>query len=991
MRFWKFIIALGLFSWLHRGMGQPLLTSEAFRRGFQVESWTSESGLPQNSITTITQTRDGFLWIGTYYGLVRFDGIRFRIFDPSNTPALSQYRIERLVADPEDGLWIALAGGGVVQYREGRFQHFGEKHGLPESTLTALHLNRQGTLFAGTSGGELSIWQSGLLTASTLQLTGLRQRLTFFHEDSEGDLWLGTPRTLGRYRDGEFEPIEDLPPFPLQFATSLEGRIWVCSAGRLLEYSEGLLIADHGQVPGGGEGADILCMVVDRRDGVWVGTRGSGVILYQNGEFQTIGTAEGLSQNTVSCLYEDREGNIWAGTLGGGLNRLRERPFVFLDERLGLPDNAALAIHEDQDRSVWVGTDGGGLLRIQDGNVETFKRRQGLDHESVWSVLPLETGEVLVGTLGGGVYRMGPDGFVREPMEGLQDPWVKMLYQDITGVVYAGTAEHGLWRRLKDGTWKSADEALGLPTSLDVRAMLRSRSGVLWVGTGEDGLYRIVASGVERFAVGQGLPSNGVRCLLEDLEGRLWVGTGHGLAVLRNKKWSHVSREVGFPSEVISQVFEDSRGNLWLGTYGGMLRMSKSELDRYLDGDTQELGVVGYNRHDGLPAHECMGGFQPAGYHASDGSLWFPTSGGVAIIDPDHLRVNHIPPPVLIQSVDIDGKVIEARDRIVVGPERERIRLGFTGLSFTSPRKVKFKYRLEGHDVRWQGPTSTRFAEYVSLPPGEYRFHVLAGNRDDIWNQMGDSIQIHILAPFWRSWWFISLSTLTLVGAGVMVFRHLSLKQMQRQLTELEQLNALERERARIAKDMHDDLGASMTQIGLLSELMSRPSVGPEKMAELAGKLKHRTRWVSDTLDEIVWAVNPRNDSLERLLSYLVHHADESFEFSEIRCRMDVPTQVPDQHLRADVRHNLFMVFKETINNALKHSGATEVVVRVVLEPGQLILSIQDNGNGFDTRQESDLGNGLLNMKKRMEEVGGTWRIESQPGSGTRTLVTLPL
>ncbi len=462
---------------------------------------------------------------------------------------------------------------------------------------------------------------------------------------------------------------------------------------------------------------------------------------------------------------------------------------------------------------------------------------------------------------------------------------------------------------------------------------------------------------------------------------------------------------------MICQILEDARGNLWLGSYGGVFRINKQELNQSASEPNPEVHCVEYGLEDGLPSLECQGGFQPSGYKSGDGRLWFPTIKGLVVVNPDRVGSNSLPPTVVIEDAIVDGTPnsqtgqagnpgVGLAAKTSIPPGNKRIEFQYTALSFSAPTGIHFKYRLESLEKDWEDAGTKRAAVYSHVPPGSYDFHVIACNSEGVWNKAGTSVAVVVLPYFWETKWFLALNLCAGLGAVASVVRYSERRKMHRRLERAERERAIEKERARIAEDIHDQLGANLTEIALLSELAQEPAASPSQVRADMQKITAKARTLTQIMDEVVWAVTPQNDYLEKFVTYTCSFAEEYLQTAKIACRLEVPEFLPEIMLTADVRHNLFLVVKEALNNIVKHAAASEARIQIALEPGMLILTIQDNGGGFvkDSAAAGDLHvsagcqkDGLSNMRKRIESIGGRIELDSRPGGGTRVKLMIAL
>jgi signal transduction histidine kinase len=674
----------------------------------------------------------------------------------------------------------------------------------------------------------------------------------------------------------------------------------------------------------------------------------------------------------------------------------------------------SFAVHSDG--SAWIGTEGVGLYHRETNAWSIFGQSNGLANLFIWSVLETRRGELFVGTWGGGVLVKKGDRFESEGELGKITAPVVSLFEGQQGEVWIGTIA-GLYRyEVGKITWSAGKERLVLP---DVRAIAQTADGTIWFGMSGGGLGSINKEGVlKQFRKKDGLGSDFVISLHAGTDGTLWIGTSdNGICRLKQGKFTTISTEQGLPSRLISQIVDDGGGNLWMGSHRGILRASKADLNQCADRVLSKIKCLVYGKAEGLTSLICSGGFQPGACQTADRQLWFPTSKGLAIIDPANVTPNAAPPPVIIEDLRLDGESINlpaqsARYssfahsnshssplRIPAG--RHRFEFQYTALSFAAPDKVRFKYELEGLEKEWTDAGIKRVAQYSYLPPNDYHFRVKACNNDEVWNETGAELAFTVLPLYWQTWWFRALSIFAGAGMLGMGVVWLTRRRIHHRLDQVERQRAVERERARIARDIHDDLGASLTRITMLSQgVRSELAAEPQTAADV-DQIYTIARELTRSLDEIVWAVNPKHDTLDSLVTYLGRFAQHFLSAAAIRCRLDVPLHLPAWALTAEIRHNVFLAFKEALHNVIKHARASEVRISMQMLPKGFVLLISDNGCGFDLRLLLDRkplatdgirlasGNGLINMQKRLDEVGGRCEWDTAPQEGTRVKLAI--
>ena len=485
-----------------------------------------------------------------------------------------------------------------------------------------------------------------------------------------------------------------------------------------------------------------------------------------------------------------------------------------------------------------------------------------------------------------------------------------------------------------------------------------------------------------------------------DDQGVLWVGTSGGLARFQGGKWTSYTTANGLASDSVQYLVEDGRGDLWIGSNRGLMRLAKKALNDFAQNPANLFSCRTFGKSDGLPNSECTEGSQPAACRTRDGKLWFPTITGLVSVDPTAIKPNTNPPPVTIESVLVDN-VSQSADtlgaapltNLVVPAGREQLDIRYTSLNLGSADKARFRYWMEPYQTHPVEAGDRRVAPYPNLPPGSYVFHVTACNEDGLWNKSPATLAITVLPPFWQTKSFIGATIFCALAMIVGVVYYVSTQKLQRQLAGLRQQQALEKERARIARDIHDQLGASLTQVSLLGEMVESDKNSPGEVESHARQISQTARDTARALDEIVWTVNPSNDTLEGLVNYICKYAQEYLAVAGLRYRLDVPAQLPPVVITPEVRHNVFLAAKESITNIVRHARATSAFIRLRLEPGSFTLEIQDDGRGIPNLGEKLAGsrNGLRNMVKRMEDIGGSFTVRPAPEGGAIICLTVPI
>jgi ligand-binding sensor domain-containing protein/signal transduction histidine kinase len=1012
---------------------------------YLIDPWDMKDGLPSSTVTSIEQTPEGYLWIGTYNGLARFDGVRFVVFDPVNTPELSHPRIQGLYLDATGTLWISTYRGGLTSYRNGKFKtEMPAQAGFDLHTMLATSSSNQvtfvsqfGTVWTRDLRGTNQAWRTfappsnarpffqcadsrGVLWFLDREAHILRFSNGEFQEmpadsglgtnrvfniaaDAAGNVWVAAENTIARWSGKKFETMTptngeaNLSASSLLFPTR-DGAIWVWDGDRLRKMIgrrwaaeavewRGLLGAAGGRAMGAHEG---------NAGGLWFNHYGNGLFhILPDGTFQHLTARDGLPGDRIGAWFQSRDGGVWIGMDHGGLARLRERKFQVLGRAEGLTARAVLSVCEDNDGVLWIGTSGGGLCRWSNDQLTSFPVGNNASANFVFSVFPQPGGGLwLSGSEAENLFRFDGKHLERAPW----DPHgVKAILEDQSGRVWLGTKSGLAWWSEQGRHIFSASDGLvsedGLAASSAIRALAEAPDGTVWCGSDDGTLYRCEPEKLQAFRPTDSHGEEPIWSLLADKDGAIWAGTFRGgLLRFKNGEFKRFTAKEGLPVQVIVQILEDDQGQLWLGTHQGIFRVSKAALNACADGKKKSVDCASYGILDGLPTLECSDGYQPTCWHGSDGELWFATVRGLVSVNPDELTGHSQPPPVVIEDFQVDGEPV-AMDggKVVVPPGHIQFEFQFTALSFGAPDKTRFRYRMDNVDNDWVDAGTRRAAPYAHLRAGNYRFRVIACNSDGIWSTKDTAIAFTVKPFFYETWWFYTLVTTLSVAAIAFTVRRIATRKYRKKLARLEQQHAIERDRARIAKDIHDDIGAGLTQITLLTELARRePEQTPSHLDRISGSARQLTR----AMDEIVWAVDPQHDTFNGLMDYISAYAEDYLRVAGIRCRMDLPNTLPTIRVEAEVRYNLFLAVKEVLNNIVKHAQASEVWLRLGIEPESFALVIEDNGRGLPMSGKSDdtviggdriiSGAGLSNLEKRLATIGGQCKVSSEPGKGTR-------
>jgi len=941
--------------------------------------WTTDNGLPQNSINAILQTKDGYLWLSTFDGLVRYDGIKFVIFNVRNTPGITSNRFTALLEDPSGNLWIGTEDAGVIRYQDGKFSSF-----LAEGKMepvTGFQIDDAARLLIVTTHRRYKLNGSALASIA-IAPDGTDENATFVGRQDFGYL-----------TDAGFAVVHSGKPTTVSLSVNLikegifstyvdrQGTIWISTLANHLVALRGKSSSQY-DVP------SVYSVYEDREGSVWFGTSDNQLLKYTNGVFKTYSDVARSLNTRISAIYEDAEGTIWLGTGNRGLCRLRKKIVTPYSRELGITVPVVYPVYADQAGVVWLG--GRELVRVKDGvfTPSPFKvvNPPSDPHKrfvSPTSLFEDTDGRLWIGT-DGGVYSL-EDGKLSDQSDrvGYKRGSVNVVYQDRERDIWFGLA-HGLIQ-YKDGFSRTYGTEDGLAGE-DIKAIIEDRHGAVWIGS-YGGLSHLKDGRFTSYTERDGLASNRVRSLYEDAEGIIWIGTyDGGLCRFKNGKFTTYNTKNGLFNNGVFQILEDSRGSFWMSCNRGIYRVSKQELNDFADGKIRWINCVSYGKEDGMLNTECNGGRQPAGARTPDGKLWFPTQDGVAVIDPNSVPINTLQPPVHIENVLLDRENIDFGGAITVRPGQENLEIDYTAPAFVKPEQVRFRYLLQGVDKDWVEAGDRRVANYSHIQPGSYTFQVIAANSDGVWNNVGASIRITVLPPFYRTWWFLSLVTMSAVAIALLAYRQRMLQLQRRhqvqQAFSQQLIESQEGERKRISAELHDSIGQSLVVIKNLAFMAANPEDNHQAQERVAQISAVASQAITE-VKEISYNLRPYQLDrlgLSRAIKALIDSVANS---SEIKFEISIDDLTGLFSKEAEI--NLYRIIQEGLSNIIKHSGATEARISIKRQSGGTVVTMQDNGRGFvQQRPESkDGGFGLIGLAERVRMLGGKHIIQSAPGQGT--------
>jgi signal transduction histidine kinase/ligand-binding sensor domain-containing protein len=960
------------------------------------DGWTTEKGLPQNSVTTILQSRDGYLWVGTFGGLARFDGAKFTVFETGNSPGLKSNRIIALYEDRAGVLWIGTEQGGLSRYHRGGFTTYTTGDGLPDNYINSIAEDEEGGLWVATSNGLARLAGGRFNTYTTRD--GLADNLIFLlRAGRDNSLWLVSNNGLTHWRHGRFSA--HLFPAGVDFSNTRslfegpDGSVWIAGLRTLARFREGAFTIYSGRphqtghtpvsifrdragelsflMSGKPHGLDGVKVITDRALAGWAGAK---------------------------AIIEDREGNLWVGSGSDGLFRYKAAQVTAYTAENGLADHVFQVIAGDGADGLWLG--GPHLFHFRSGSFTNHTARPGAPGAAgYWSVMRDPQGGVWAGSYSA-LHHFKDGRWVtyeaRQARGVLTGHPVAAIYEDRAGEVWVGTGsdgELGGLHRFKDGVFTAYRAAQGLALT-DVRFITEDSQGALWLG-GVSGMSRFKDGVFTNYTTEQGLSNNYVRDIYEDADGTLWIGTyGGGLNRFKDGRFTHITTKEGLFDNIVSRILEDHNGNLWMSCNRGIYRVGRKELSDLAEGRVKAINSISYGVADGMKSNETNGGALPAGWKDAEGKLWFPTVKGVVRVDPDNL--NKLPPPVVVEQVLVDQTSADPQQSIRMRPGQSDLEIHYTGLSLTAPEKVRFRYKLEGYDRDWVDARERRVAYYTNISPGTYAFRVMAANNDGVWSTQDATVRVVVVPPFWRTWWFVSFCVFAVAAVAALSYRR-RVGQLERARAAQEAfskqlIESQENERKRIAAELHDSLGQELLIIknraALGLKLLGDADRAKEQIEQIAGTASQAITEVR----QIAYNLRPYHLDEIGLTQSLEELVERVANASPIKFTSAIDNI--DDLCPKDSAINLYRIVQEGINNVVKHSGASEAKLLVRRNAREVEVAIEDDGKGFAAAGETTKrrpGFGLTGLSERARILGGSLTVDSAPGRGTTVRFRLPV
>ncbi|HEV8368360.1 MAG TPA: two-component regulator propeller domain-containing protein [Pyrinomonadaceae bacterium] len=945
--------------------------------------WGESEGLTQSRIRSIVQTRDAYLWLGTDNGLVRFNGTSFTTFTVE-TGSLRDNEVWAIQEGDDGGLWIGTYGGGLTLYKDGLFKTFTTADGLPDDVVTKLAKDRDGNIWLGTPQGAAR-YSSGVFTRfGTDQGLSENPVTGICGESSEGVL-VATSSNLHKLVDGRFSIVKGVVERSDgqldHVINGGDGSIWLGFRSAVIKRWKGKELTRY--TSGENVIQRINQLYEDLEGTLWVALR-DGVAKLKDGKFETVPLGEGNANlGVVYSIFKDRENNVWVGFQSNGLGRLRTKQLFTISTAEGLPNDSTRSVFQDSKGTFWVGT-ANGFVGQTNGRIVTYQSLNRSQLGSVRSIAEDAVGNLWIAAeedlliLSKGVLTKMSGWSGRAE--------IRTIYRDRRDHMWIGTNGEGLFEYDRIGHMlRHFTTREGLAGD-QIRTLLDDGHGGLWIGTHGRGVSKYENGSFVNYTQKDGLAADRLSASFQDDEGALWFATRAGLSRFKDGNFFNYTSEHGLLVSFVYDMLDDGRGGFWFSCAQGLFRVSKAELKEVAHGRISKVNAINYGVRDGMKTRAFNVGNQPSAWKTNEGQLMFASMKGVVVVDPNRLSSAGLVPPVHIEEVVINKQQqrLSSDAKVLVGSGE--VEIHYAALSYMSPEKVRFKYMLEGVDKEWVDAGERRFAYYANLPPGQYKFRVIARQIDGPWNESGAFFNFYLQPRFYQTPLFVGV-----VAAAVLLLAALAYR--LRMLEMKARYSAVLGERNRIAREIHDTLAQNLAGIALQLDSINMHTA--DIPPALGQRLDQACNLVRYSLSEARRAVSDlRADELERL--------ELASQLPQIAAKMAASTAVEanvqvigtPRRLNPVIEKNLLRIFQEAMANAVKHAAASNINIKLRYEPDSLLLSVQDDGSGFDTGKTIPLevGHyGLTGMRERAERIGGRLTLTSQLGEGTQLLVEVPI
>ncbi len=959
---------------------------------YDIRYLDASQGLSYSYITCLLQDRHGSLWFGTDgYGLSKYDGNYTTTY--TQKEGLVSNSVSSIEEDKQGNLWIAT-NAGISVFDGKSFLELTENEGLPFNPISFLKKDGQNNIWLSSQKGGISKFDGKNIIHYSGNEWLQADAVHSFFEDSKGNIWMGTTKGLVKYDDRGFwlfNPHLEILNGIYSMAEDRHGNLWFGSTFYGLVKFDGRSFTHYTEKNGLSHNS-IMSMIRDRNDHLWIATRYGGINKFDGEYFTHYGEEEGLSDNKTLSVIEDKQGSIWTATFGGGINKINDRSFSEPIRMEQLGNSRVRPITKDISGHLWFGTEGAGLYHYDGRTIVKHFGNNFFGFQGFRSAMTDKKGTLWFGEADGThIYKYDYKKFVSYRSEIIRSA-ILSLYEDKKELTWLGTAGEGLavFERDKLGFY---NEKTGLPANR-IFCITQDSKGQYWIGT-ENGIVKYDGILFTVLSAKQGLYVKGITSIIEDAGGHLWLGTlGAGVCRFDGKNFTYYTEKQGLAFNDVWSLQEDNNGRIWVGTDRGLSvlipqRDSSSAI-------TNRYSIQSFDQQDGLKSTDfnlksvCID---------NNNRIWWGTGKALITRDlglpvqtftPYSLRLSHI--EVNDQFIDFRNMTDSTKKYISFSSmapfsnfpgnlslpyDQNHLRFHFTALDWAAPHKIKYSFRLTGLDNNWSEPSASTTADFRGLQPGIYEFQVKAIGSSQQWTEIF-TYGFTIRPAWWQTWWFKTLVILLAVLLILFVSRQVYLFRLRKQKAELEKQLAIQLERQRISAEMHDDIGAGLSGVRLLTE-MTKNKLQNEQAAEEVDKIYQSVGDISSKMKEVIWSLNTENDNLSSLLAYLQKQARAMMENYPGIFSITVPADFPDMQVNGETRRHIYLLLKEALHNIIKHSEASKAEVVITCDE-KLRIVVKDNGNGFSADIKAGDGNGMKNMRQRAQQLQGNFFIHNADG-----------
>ncbi len=1009
------------------GIPEVFIAKEmTFKSSFSM--FGKQHGLKHHIVTCLLEDKSGNLWFGTAGGVSKYDGRSFTNY--TEKEGLINNDVRSIMEDRSGNIWFGTLGGGISKFDGSTFTNITEKEGILNNNVRSIHEDKSGNIWFGTAGG-VSKYNGKSFTQFTAKEGLINNDVNTILEDRTGNLWFGTAGGVAEYDGVKFMNITEHEGLINNVVYSIledkSGNIWLGTEAGVSKFNGPSLPAGQECFTNftdkeGLINNRVFSILEDRSGNIWFGTF-NGVSKYDSRSltdgqpgFSNFTEQEGLSNNDVYTMLEDKSGNIWFGTAGGGVSKYDRQPFTHYTEMEGLSKNYVYSLLKDKSENIWFGTWGGGVSKFDGKSFTQFGEKEGLNNH-IRSILQDKSGNIWFATYKG-VVRYDKHSFVYfTEKDGLINNDVNSIIEDKSGNLWIGTA--GGISKYNGQSFLNFTKKEGL-THNNIFCLQEDRSGNIWFGTA-GGVTKYDGVSFIHFTEKGGLSNNAVNSILEDKSGNFWFGTvGGGISKYNGYTMTNFTEKEGLISNFIASILEDKYGNIWLGTRFGLSEFTPEKQALFSEKaktniiNENDIFFKNYSYADGFLGIGCNSN---AIIESTDGTIWIGTNTGVTVFNPRERSGDTIPPNIQLTAIKLfneniswpelhqkedssfllgngirvsnfhfDGlsKWYNLPEHLSLSYKNNFVTFDFIGIIMSQSQNVKYQYKLEGIDKYWSALTSNTSAPYGNLPQGTYTFKVKAMNDEGYWSTESN-YTFTIRPPWWKTWWFRILAIASLSAFVFSIGRFIVIYQLRKQRVAMEKQLAVQYERQRISSDLHDEIGSTLSSINIYAGLAKKET----NKDSYLDAINQNVSEVINKLDEMVWSINPKNETTTSIVNRLRSYAEPITQAREIS--FEIENELPDADIKltAETTHDIYLVAKELINNAIKHSQCKHIRVQFSRQQKKLLLIVEDDGIGFDETSIPKERHGLGNIKQRVTAMKGN--IHSDNENGTRITISIPV